>query len=83
MLKEATITLRGKTTTIKYIVVGVDKIDHAIVTWENGERTTFYKGLYGVKNRWETKDMPADLIDLLSEIFEKETPVQMDVDIYG
>ncbi|WP_196934847.1 hypothetical protein [Sphingobacterium hungaricum] len=53
------------------------------MTWENGERTTFYKGLYGVKNRWETKDMPADLIDLLSEIFEKETPVQMDVDIYG
>jgi len=48
MQKELQITLRGKTTTIKYIVVSVEKIDHAIVTWESGERTTFYKGLYGI-----------------------------------
>lgn len=68
------IQLRGKTTQIKYVVNRNMNLIHADVTWENGKRTIFYKGMYGDPERWEAKNIPDDLIVLLSTIFEKETP---------
>lgn len=73
--KTATITVRGKTTTIKYITLNNGDVIYARVTWESGEETFFYKGMYGKPKRWEAKGIPDDLIEVLSEIFEKETPV--------
>ncbi|MGO3194745.1 hypothetical protein [Sphingobacterium sp. JB170] len=73
------IQLRGKTTQIKFVVKQLINMLHADVTWKKGDKTTFYKGLYGDPTRWEAKDMPDDLILLLSAIFETETPIIEDV----
>ncbi|WP_353183552.1 hypothetical protein [Parapedobacter lycopersici] len=75
-MKEAIITVRGKTTTIRYMVLDRHGLFYARVTWENGTETFFYKGMYGIKNRWENIGMPDDLIQTVSEIFNKETPVK-------
>ena len=73
-MKELEIQIRGKTTRIKYAVKRNMNLVHADVTWINGNRTTFYKGMYGNPDRWETKNIPDDLIVLLSAVFEKEIP---------
>ncbi|GGH24542.1 hypothetical protein FAZ19_16355 [Sphingobacterium alkalisoli] len=74
-MKTATITVRSKTTTFEYIVLNLLGTIYAKVTWVNGESTHFYKGLYHDKSRWENRGMPDDLIDVLSEIFNKEEPI--------
>lgn len=73
-MKEAIITVRGRTTTIKYIVLDRLGLQYARVTWENGKETFFYKGMYGIKDRWENDSMPDDLILTVSQIFNNETP---------
>ena len=73
--KTATVTVRGKTTTIQYVCVDNGGPVYASVIWENGKETIFYKGMYGNKERWENHSMPDDLIDVLSELFNKEKPI--------
>lgn len=73
-MKSATISLRGKTTTIKYEVIALQKLVYAKVFWESGKYDHFYQGMYGDKTRWENNAMPKDLILVLSDIFNKEEP---------
>lgn len=78
-MKTATITVRGRTAEIKYHVTEREGLAVAAVYWPDGEREVFYRGLYGDKTRWENRFMPDDLIVVLSEIFNKETPENLDI----
>lgn len=73
-MKKAIITVRGKTTKIKYKVLDRLGLIYASVIWQSGKGTFFYKGMYGIPDRWEQNSMPDDLILVLSDIFNKETP---------
>lgn len=70
-MNEATITVRGKTTTFKYQALNRLGLIYANVVWESGEETHFYKGMYGKEDRWENRYMPDDLVLAVSEVLNK------------
>lgn len=74
-MKEKEISIRGKTSKICYIVVDNGGLVYARVTWENGKDTFFYKGMYN-EGEWFAKEIPSDLIQLLSPLFDTEIPVR-------
>ena len=82
-MKRAVITVRQKTTTLKYRIIDSGGLYYARVIWESGKQSFFYKGLYGIPDRWEAKPMPDDVIRVVSEIFNREAPEPgFEVDIY-
>ncbi|PRD47589.1 hypothetical protein [Sphingobacterium haloxyli] len=76
-MKEKRISIRGKSTTIRYIVVDNGGLVYARVTWDKGTETLFYKGMYN-KPEWFAKGIPADLIMMLSPIFDQEQPLKIE-----
>ena len=82
-MKTAAITVRGKTTTIRYRVFSSGSLRYAQVFWTSGKQSVFYKGLYGIPHRWEARPMPDDVIHAVSEIFDREIPeIASLIDIY-
>jgi hypothetical protein len=75
-MKTAVITVRDRSTAIQYEVVDHAGLFYAWVEWQSGAKTFFYKGMYGISDRWENRYMPDDLILAVSEVFNKEIPVK-------
>lgn len=75
-MKDTTITVRGRSTDIKYEVIQHINLVFARVLFKSGEEILFYQGMYGNKERWESKSMPDDLVEVLSAIFNSVEPIK-------
>ncbi|MFC3199634.1 hypothetical protein ACFOET_18600 [Parapedobacter deserti] len=76
-MDEAAITVRGKSTTVKYRVVDKIGLQYARVEFQSGDKYFFYRGMYGNEKKWENRCLRSDLVDVLSDPFNSVEAVNL------